>query len=167
MLVAGQASRSRLSAQEGNVVGRGARAFYDLSELIRDKIWFASCPEKRRQFGHVLGANGAACACLLLWCAMRHNPKAWQDNPLREGIHPISYLRGWTQGLRRNKEMKRSTIASAVFALALSMGSVLAFAQGRGGGRAPGGPPGSPGGTHGPSGPSSHPGSEPTTTRRQ
>ena len=64
--------------------------------------------------------------------------------------------------------MKRSTIASAVFALALSMGSVLAFAQGRGGGRAPGGPPSSPGGTHGPSGTlgSEHSGSEPTTDKK-
>jgi len=64
--------------------------------------------------------------------------------------------------------MKRSTIASAVFALALSMGSVLAFAQGRGGGRAPGGPPSSPGGTHGPSGTpgSEHPGSESTTDKK-
>ncbi len=65
--------------------------------------------------------------------------------------------------------MKRSTIVSAALALALSMGSVLAFAQGRGGGRGPGGPPSSPGATRGPSGTpgsSAHPGSEPTTDKR-
>ena len=67
--------------------------------------------------------------------------------------------------------MKRSTIIPAVLALGLSMGNVLAFAQGRGGGsgKGPGGPPSTPGATRGPSGtpgPSAHPGSQPTTGKR-
>ena len=64
--------------------------------------------------------------------------------------------------------MRKFTIRLAVLALALCVGSLPAFAQGRGGGRGPGGPPPStPAATHGPSGmpeSSAHPGSGPATT---
>ena len=65
--------------------------------------------------------------------------------------------------------MKRSTIVAAVLVLALCVGGLPAFAQGRGGCRGPGGPPSTPGATRGPSGtpgPSAHPGSDPTTGKR-
>ncbi len=67
--------------------------------------------------------------------------------------------------------MKRSTMVTAMLTLALSMGGVHAFAQGRGGGggKGPGGPPSAPGTTRGPSGthdPSAHPGSDPITGKR-
>jgi hypothetical protein len=64
--------------------------------------------------------------------------------------------------------MRNFTIQPAVLVLALCVGSLPAFAQGRGGGRGPGGPPqGNPAATRGPSGmpgSSEHPGSEPNTT---